>query len=133
MGKGSDSPGRAKIRVLLVDDHRIMRESLAGLLRTDPDIEVVAKACNGTEAIELAKLSQPDVALMDVTMPGIDGLEATRRLKAELPHVQVIGLSMHEKSDMKAAMREAGAFDYLAKDGPPEDLLAAVRAACGID
>ena len=116
------------IRVLLADDHRIMRASLAGLLRNQPGIEVVGQAGDGQEVIEKARALRPDVIVMDVTMPVVDGVEATRRLTAELPDLFVIALSMHEKEDMQRAMREAGAKRYLTKDGPPEMLIAAIRS-----
>ncbi|MGH7200320.1 MAG: response regulator [Planctomycetaceae bacterium] len=117
-----------KIRIVLADDHRIMRESLAGLLRMQSDMEVVGKAANGREAVELARDRRPDVVILDVTMPEMDGIEAARLIAGERPGTRIIGLSMHEKADMNAAMRDAGAAEYLTKDGPPELLLAAIRA-----
>jgi len=116
------------VRVLLADDHRIIRASLAGLLRNQAGIEVVGQAGDGREVIEKALALRPDVIVMDVTMPVVDGVEATRRLKAEMPDLFVIALSMHEKDDMQRAMREAGASRYLTKDGPPEMLIAAIRS-----
>jgi PAS domain S-box-containing protein len=115
------------IRVLLVDDHKMLRDGLAGLLREQPDIEVISEASDGLMAIELAHKSGPDVVIMDVTMPRMNGVEATRRLKEELPHIKVIGLSMHEKDDMAKAMREAGAVSYVTKGAPSEILTAAIR------
>ena len=119
-----------RIRVLLADDHEILREGLAELLRTEPDIEVVGEAADGQIAIELARRTAPDVIVMDVTMPRLNGVEATRRITAEMPHVRVIGLSMHSREDMSRAMREAGAAAYLTKGGPSDLLLTAIRA-CG--
>lgn len=116
------------IRVLLADDHRIIRASLAGLLRNQPGIEVVGQAGDGQEVIEKARALRPDVIVMDVTMPVVDGVEATRTLMTEMPDLAVIALSMHEKEDMQLAMREAGASRYLTKDGPPEMLIAAIRS-----
>lgn len=116
------------IRVLLADDHRIIRASLAGLLRNQPGIEVVGQAGDGQEVIEKARSLRPDVIVMDVTMPIVDGVQATRTLTAEMPDTAVIALSMHEKEDMQQAMREAGASRYLTKDGPPEMLIAAIRS-----
>ncbi len=115
------------IRVLLADDHKMLRDGLAGLLREQSDIEVVSEAADGQMAIELAHKVQPDVIIMDVTMPRINGVEATRRLSQELPHIRVIGLSMHEKEDMANAMREAGAVAYITKGAPSEILTAAIR------
>ncbi len=126
-----DTPSAAEprnvIRVLLVDDHKMLRDGLAGLLREQPDIAVVSEASDGQMAIELAHQTDPDVIIMDVTMPNMNGVEATRRLSAELPHIRVIGLSMHEKDDMATAMREAGAVNYVTKGAPSEILTAAIR------
>lgn len=118
----------AAIRVLLADDHRIIRASLAGLLRNQPGIEVAGQAGDGQEVIEKAISLRPDVVVMDVTMPVVDGVEATRRLMREIPDLCVIALSMHEKEDMQRAMHEAGAMRYLTKDGPPDMLIAAIRS-----
>jgi CheY-like chemotaxis protein len=116
-----------RIRILLADDHRILREGLASLLSEEPDLEVVAQAVDGVEAIELARRTQPDVVLMDVTMPRLDGVAATRRITAEMSDVVVIGLSMHEEDDMADAMRSAGAAAYLSKGGPCDALIATIR------
>jgi len=116
------------IKVLLADDHRIIRASLAGLLRSQPGIEVAGQAGDGQEVIEKAINLRPDVVVMDVTMPVIDGVEATRRLMHQFPDLCVIALSMHEKEDMQRAMREAGAIRYLTKDGPPDMLIAAIKS-----
>jgi signal transduction histidine kinase len=117
-----------KIRVLLVDDHKIMRQGLAGILRQHDDIEIVAEAADGKQAVEEARRRRPDVIIMDISMPEMNGIEATRAIHAELPDVRIIGLSMHEEADGADAMREAGASAYLSKDGPSDALIAAVRA-----
>lgn len=114
------------IRVLLADDHPILRKGLADVLGQQPGIELVGEAGDGEEVIELARDTRPDVVLMDVTMPKLSGIEATRRIVAEQPRVRVIGLSMHEQSDMAAAMREAGAVAYLSKSQPTEALVAMI-------
>ena len=118
---------KPRIRVLLVDDHRVLREGIAGLLKQEPDIEVVGQASDGVCAIEMARSLHPDVILMDVTMPRMSGIEATRRICHEMPGVRVVGLSMHEDQEMGAAMRRAGAADYLVKDGPSHTLVSAIR------
>jgi DNA-binding NarL/FixJ family response regulator len=95
----------------------------------EPDMEVVGQAADGQEAVELTAMVRPDVVLMDVTMPRLDGIEATRRIKSEMPYVRVIGLSMHEKEDLARAMQEAGAVAYLSKNGCSETLIETIRAA----
>lgn len=115
------------IRVLLADDHPILRRGLADLLSESQGIEVVGEAGDGEEAIQLAQQTHPDIVLMDVTMPNVDGIQATRRITAELPKVRVIGLSMHEKTDLAHAMQQAGASLYLSKSAPGDELIAAIR------
>jgi len=115
------------VRVLLADDHAIMRQGLARLLGDEPNIELAGQADNGQDAVALARVNRPDVVLMDVSMPVMDGIEATRQIKAELPDVQVIGLSMHGESEMEQRMREAGAVDYMPKGGNPVNLIEAVE------
>ena len=121
------SSGPQRLRVLLVDDHKIVREGLAGLLELEKDIEVVGQAADGEMAIRLARELQPDVVSMDITMPRMNGIEATRQIKAEFPNMRIVGLSMHESSDMARAMQQAGAADYVSKDAPSEELLRAIR------
>lgn len=118
--------GNASIRVLLVDDHRIFREGLVSLLVEEADIEIVGQAADGQEALELARELHPDVILMDITMPRLDGIGATRQITSELPHICVIGLSMHD-DDLGDAIRAAGARGYLSKHGPSEELLDTIR------
>jgi CheY-like chemotaxis protein len=117
------------IRLLLVDDHPILRKGLADLVRTSPEISIVGEAGDGQEAVEMALRLKPDVVLMDVTMPRMDGIEATRRISATLKEVRVIGLSMHEGEEMATAMRDAGAVAYMTKGGNPDALIAAIRHA----
>ncbi len=118
---------RKRIRVLVADDHPILREGLTGLLAEEPDIDVVGQAGDGQEALELARRTAPQVVLMDITMPVLNGIDATRQIKAEMPQVRVIGLSMHEDQAMISAMYEAGADAYLVKNGPSEALVEAIR------
>ena len=117
----------APLRVLIADDNRIIQLSVGSLLAAAADVEVVGRAADGAEAVSLALELNPDVVLMDVSMPKLDGVEATRRIRAAAPRVRVIGLSMHETDDRERDMFEAGAERYVVKDGPPETLLHALR------
>ncbi|MBP2477414.1 DNA-binding NarL/FixJ family response regulator [Crossiella equi] len=117
------------IRLLIVDDHPIVRNGLVAAFTTEPDIEVVAEASNGLEALEAAKTHQIDVALMDLRMPEMDGVQATRALRQDSPNTRVLVLTTFDTdSDVLPAI-EAGATGYLLKDAPPEDVLKAIRAA----
>ena len=124
-------PRRATIRVLLADDHKIVREGLAAVLNAQSEIEVVGLAADGREAIALTGSLQPHVVVMDVSMPGIDGVAATRHIAAAWPHVRVIGLTMHGDDATHEAMRAAGADDCLVKTGPTRDLVRVILAATG--
>ncbi len=120
----------ARIRVLLADDHPIYRKGLADLLRGQPNIDLIGEADDGQEAVEMALQLRPDVILMDVSMPRMDGIEATRRIKEAAPEIRIIGLSMHEKGEMERSMRNAGADHYLVKTAAAEDLIAAILKQC---
>jgi len=124
---GTCRTARGKVRVLLADDQRILRAGLARLLQDQADIEVIGEAVDGVMAIEMARNLHPDVIVMDVTMPRLNGIEATRRIAAEMPEIRVIGLSFHEEEDMARQMHKAGAAAYLTKGGPADALIAAIR------
>ena len=115
------------IRILLADDHKIIRQGLRSLLATDADIEVIAEAEDGRQAVELARQLDPDVVVMDIAMPGLNGVEATRQIRAEKRNVKVIALSMHADSQYIGRMLEAGASGYLLKDCAFEELIDAVH------
>jgi PAS domain S-box-containing protein len=117
----------ARLRVLLADDHEIVREGLASLLQEEAGIEVVGQAANGREAVDLAARLRPDVVVMDVAMPLINGDEATRQIRAHLPQTRIVALSMYEEADLVERMRRAGAETYVLKTAPAEVLLAAIR------
>lgn len=113
--------------MLLADDHPVLRNTLAALLSEQPDIEVVGQSGDGQEAVELVRQLQPDIVLMDITMPKLNGIDATRMITSEFPNVRVIGLSMHEEVGMARALMRAGAVGYLCKDSQPEVLFDTLR------
>lgn len=117
------------IRVLLVDDHPVVRAGLAGMLDAEPDITVAGEAGSGAEAVAVAGRATPDVVLMDLRMPGMDGAEATKRLLAEHPKIKVVVLTTYETDTDILNAVEAGASGYLLKDVSRADLADAVRAA----
>ncbi len=126
-------PSTHRIRVLLVDDHAIMREGLGVMLSKESDIEVVGEAQDGWQALGLARRLKPDVVLMDIGLPGLNGIEATRILSAELPGVRILGLSMlYEEGEGAEAIREAGAVGYVAKSAPSREVLAALRGCMSV-
>ncbi|HVW01207.1 MAG TPA: response regulator, partial [Planctomycetaceae bacterium] len=133
-GESMPQPANGKhrrIRVLLADDHDILRSSLASLLRSESDIEVVGEACDGVAALEMADALVPDVVLMDITMPRLNGIEATRRIVHDHPTTRVVALSMHAPADLSESMRDAGAIKYVSKSAPISDLLNAIRVPAG--
>lgn len=119
------------IRLLVVDDHPVVRAGIVGLLAGEPDLEVVGEAADGAQACDLAAALRPDVVLMDLRMPVMDGTTATARILAATPTVRVVVLTTYETdADILRAV-EAGATGYLLKDTPRDDLVAAVRAVAG--
>ena len=119
---------REKIRILLADDHAVVRQGFKMILAAQPDMEIVGEAGNGREALDLAGQLQPDVIVMDVAMPELNGIEATRRVADLSPRSRVLALSMHKDSVYVREILRAGARGYLLKDSIASDLLAAVRA-----
>lgn len=119
------------IRIMLVDDHAVVRQGLKMFLNLDPDFEIVGEATDGNMALQLARQLQPDVVLMDLLMPGMDGIEATGILRREMPDTEVIALtSVLEDSSVVGAIR-AGAIGYLLKDTEADELIRAIKAAAG--
>ena len=120
-----------KIRILLADDHAVVRQGFKMILDAQPDMEIVGEAANGRDAVALAEQFKPDLVVMDVAMPELNGIEATRRLLSGLPHTRVIALSMHKDSVYVREILRAGARGYLLKDSGAEDLVRAIRAVAG--
>ncbi len=117
----------SKVRVLLVDDHAILREGLRALLSIQPDIEVIGEAKNGEEAIQKVESLEPDIVLMDIAMPGINGLEATQLICQQFPKSRVIILSQHEDRQYVVPLLQAGASGYILKRAIGDDLYSAIR------
>ncbi len=115
------------IRVLLVDDHQIVLNGFRSLLETQPDVEVVGQATDGRTALQLARELSPDVIVMDVTMPDLNGIETTRRIARDCPDIEVLGLSMHPSRRVVTQMLRAGAKGYLLKTCELDELIRAVR------
>jgi len=119
----------AKIRVLLADDHAIVREGVKMILIKEPDIEVVGEASDGQEALDLVDRLKPGVVVMDISMPGMSGIEATQHVKERFPGVNVLALTMHEDESYVFKLLRAGASGYVLKRAAAQDLVQAVRAA----
>lgn len=117
-----------KIKVLIADDHRVVREGLSAILKTKEEIEVVGEAKDGQEAVEKARALVPDVILMDVSMPRMGGVEATRIIKRELPHIGIVALTMYEEQQYIFDLVRAGATGYLLKDTDSSQIVSAIRA-----
>lgn len=116
------------VRVLLADDHTIVREGLRKLVDQDIDIEVIAEADTGRKAVELAIELEPDIVVMDITMPDLNGIDATAKIRSEVPNTRVLCLSMHTDKRFVMAVIRAGASGYLLKDCPSEELSRAIHA-----
>jgi two-component system response regulator NreC len=116
-----------KIRLMLVDDHEVVRVGLKTFLQTQEDFEVVAEAGNGEEAVSRAMATNPDLILMDITMPGVDGLEATRRLRVLCPSCLILALTVHDDKQYLMQMLAAGASGYITKQAAGDDLIAAIH------
>lgn len=117
-----------RIKVLIADDHRVVREGLVAILKTKENIEVVGEAQDGQEAVEKARTLEPDVILMDVSMPRMGGVEATRLIKREFPHIGIVALTMYEEQQYIFDLVRAGATGYLLKDTESAQIVEAIRA-----
>jgi len=116
-----------KIKVLLVDDHIIMRDGIRALFTLNDDIDIVGEACNGKEAVQKAQELAPDVIVMDIVMPGIDGLEATREIRKQKSQIKILILTQYNTKEYIMAAFQAGASGYLPKRASGRDLLSAIR------
>jgi DNA-binding NarL/FixJ family response regulator len=116
-----------KIRVLVADDHAILRDGICSLLERQPDIEVVGEASNGQEALELAAQTQPDIVLMDIAMPEMDGMQATRLIKERLPGVRILILTQHDNPEFIRPLIQGGASGYVLKKSGGKEVLNALR------
>ena len=125
--------GAVSIRLLIADDHALVRSGLRSMLEREPGIEIVGEARNGREAVELCRSLRPDLILMDVRMPDMDGLEATRAIKRELPETGVLMVTMHECGDYTLEATKAGAAGYVLKDAPRNELISAVRRVVDVE
>jgi two-component system response regulator NreC len=118
-----------EIKLLLVDDHEVVRTGLRMLLEDQPDMKIVGEADNGQDAIRMTEELSPDVVIMDITLPDISGIEATRRLKQDHPDLAIVALTIHEDEQYFFQMLHAGASGYVPKRAAPEDLIQAIRSA----
>lgn len=116
-----------KIRILVTDDHIVVRKGLVAMLETEPDIQVIGEASNGAEALKMARELIPDVVLMDLVMPVMDGIEATRQIKQTVPSVNILVLTSFSTNDKVLPSLNAGAIGYLLKDSTPADLVRAIH------
>lgn len=116
-----------RIRILLADDHIMLRQGTAELLRRETDIEVIGEAANGEEAVSMAAQALPDIVVMDIRMPVLSGIEATRVIRERLPHVQVLVLTAHDDDQYIFSLLQAGASGYLLKTAPVSELVKAIR------
>lgn len=118
----------ARIHLLLVDDHEVVRRGLRMLLENEDDLDIVGEASTGEDAMEMVETLKPDVVIMDITLPDISGIEATRRIKEKNPAVAVVALTIHEDQQYFFEMLQAGASGYVPKRAAPNDLITAIRA-----
>ncbi|WP_342432439.1 response regulator transcription factor [Neobacillus sp. FSL H8-0543] len=115
------------IRILIADDHHVVRRGLAFFLRTQKDIEIIGEAGNGKEAVDLARSLKPDLVLMDLVMPEMDGIEATKQIKSEMPEIKIMMLTSFSDQDHVIPALEAGASGYQLKDIEPDELISCIR------
>jgi two-component system response regulator NreC len=115
------------IKIIVVDEHKILREGLSTLIAKQPDMEIIGEATDGREVLQLLEKSKPDLILMDVTMPNLNGIEATRKIKSKKPNIEIIALSLHSDRRYVLGMIDAGASGYLLKECAFEELVRAIN------
>jgi NarL family two-component system response regulator LiaR len=130
-GSSEETPG--KTRIMLVDDHPLVRQALTSLLKKQPDFEVVAQANDGEEAVNIAAKIIPDIIIMDITMPKLNGLDATRRIKAKYPGIGILVLTVHSDNEHVLGILQAGADGFLIKTASDGEIVQAVRALAAGD
>ena len=118
----------ASVRLLIADDHAVVRQGIRQILADAPELEIVAEASNGLEALELMRSTGVDVVILDLSMPGLSGLETVKKIKQDCPRVPILVLSMHPEEQYAVRVMRSGAAGYLTKDSAPEELVAAVRS-----
>lgn len=123
--------GKGMIRILIIDDHAIVRRGLRDIVADTPDMEVVVEAANGHEGLRMVRKSEPDVILLDISMPGLSGLETLQQIKAERPNRPVLMLSMFPEEQYAVRALKLGASGYLTKESAPDELIAAIRKVAG--
>lgn len=119
---------RRIMRIIVADDHPVIRRGLMELIGNEPGVSIIGEACDGIEAVELARLLHPDLILMDINMPEMNGVKATQIIKSELPEIQVVAISMYEDQHIIHKMMEAGATTYIVKGESFDKLLAVIRS-----
>ena len=127
----SSAAASASARIIIADDHELVREAMRSLLNSEPDLRVMDEAKDGQETIELTRLQRPDLVLMDVRMPKVNGFEATRTIKEELPTTKVLFVSAYEDPSLDSEAIRAGADGYVLKLSPVQELLDAIRGVLG--
>ena len=115
-----------KVKILLADDHKILRQGIKSLLEMHDNLTVIAEAANGEEALQMARDTHPDLIIMDINMPNLNGIDATRRIKTEMPLIKILALSMHDDNGFLLNMLKAGASGYLLKDCASDELINAI-------
>jgi DNA-binding NarL/FixJ family response regulator len=127
MSQQAEKPKAGKLRILLAEDHEMVREGLRSLVNAQPDMEVIGEADNGQAAIERARELGPDIIIMDVSMPTMNGLQATEKLKQDLPHMKILALTRHKDTGFLQQLFRAGASGYVLKQSTSDELMRAVR------